>query len=189
MKKREGGYLKRGFTLVELLVVMAVLGVLMAGIIIAINPIQQMARARDASRKNAIGQIGTALAGYYTAHSAVYPAADANWLVGTAADPDGLVYAGELKSAPPSQTYSAAGASTCPVANFNVNGYCYAVAGAAPAQEAVAWTNLESASARANCAALTPNAVWFYSTVGGKACGACTAAAGIPATTTDCTFQ
>jgi prepilin-type N-terminal cleavage/methylation domain-containing protein len=54
----------RGFTLVELLVVIGVLGVLATGLLIAINPAQQLAKARDSARKSAIKQIRSALERY-----------------------------------------------------------------------------------------------------------------------------
>lgn len=37
-----------GFTLIELLIVMAILGVLAVVVLVAINPVQQLARTRDA---------------------------------------------------------------------------------------------------------------------------------------------
>jgi len=172
----------KGFTLVELLIVIAILGVLAAGIIIAIDPVQQMARARDASRKNNIGQIGTALVSYYASHAASYPTADANWL-------SNLVNAGELKSVPPSVAYSVSGTSACSTATV-VNGYCYNTTGTGGTNaEAVAWTILESKSSKSNCTG-TNLPIWFYSTVEGKACGACVAATNtVVSPTQACSFQ
>lgn len=160
-----------GFTLVELLVVIAVLGILMAGIVIAIDPVQQMARARDAGRKSNLGQIGEAMVSYYTSHAAAFPAADANWLVGTAADPDGLVYAGELKAAPPLAPLTSGG-SAC--STLMVNNFCYAVTGTAgSSMEAVVWTVVEGKTEKSKCASTVPVPVWFFSSVAGKACGGC----------------
>ena len=47
---------RRGFTLIELLIVMAILGVLAVVVLVAINPIQQLARTRDTGRKSGVTQ-------------------------------------------------------------------------------------------------------------------------------------
>lgn len=65
--------LQSAFTLVELLVVIAVLGVLAASVLIAINPLEQLARGRDAGRISAVTQIGKAVQAYYTQNGSVYP--------------------------------------------------------------------------------------------------------------------
>lgn len=44
--------LKKGFTLVELLVVIAILGIIAVGLIVAIDPIEQVNRATDSSRRS-----------------------------------------------------------------------------------------------------------------------------------------
>ena len=41
---------KKGFTLVELLVVVAIMGILMAAVVLAINPAEMMKKSRDATR-------------------------------------------------------------------------------------------------------------------------------------------
>ena len=66
-------YLRKSFTLVELLVVVSVIGIL-AGIMISIiNPERQRQRARDARRRSDLAIVSTALEQYYADHS-VYPA-------------------------------------------------------------------------------------------------------------------
>ena len=59
----------KGFTLIELLIVIAILGILAAGILVAIDPVEQLSRGRDAGRKSAVTQLGRALQAYYTANS------------------------------------------------------------------------------------------------------------------------
>lgn len=63
---------QKGFTLVELLVVIAVLGVLAAGVLTAINPAKRIRQANDANLKSSEGQIVNALQAYFTANQ-VYP--------------------------------------------------------------------------------------------------------------------
>ena len=64
--------LSKGFTLIELLIVIAVIGVLAAVILVAIDPIEQLARGRDAGRKSTNVQLGRALEAFY-ANTGSYP--------------------------------------------------------------------------------------------------------------------
>ena len=61
-----------GITLIELLIVMAILAVLAAVIMMAINPAKRQKQARDAARKSDIGQVVNALKAYYTTNDG-YP--------------------------------------------------------------------------------------------------------------------
>jgi len=63
----------RGFTLIELLVVIAVLGILASVVMVAINPSQQLARARDSQRKQDVGVIYNAIENYSTMNGGKYP--------------------------------------------------------------------------------------------------------------------
>lgn len=56
-----------GFTLVELLIVIALIGVLAVAVLSAINPLEQINRARDTGYKNDVEQLISALDRYYTA--------------------------------------------------------------------------------------------------------------------------
>jgi prepilin-type N-terminal cleavage/methylation domain-containing protein len=58
-----------GFTLVELLIVIALLGVIATIVIAAINPIEQANRASDAGMKADASQIVSAIQRYYASHS------------------------------------------------------------------------------------------------------------------------
>src|SRR3989344_9215549 len=71
-------FLQKGFTLIELLVVIAVLGVLATIVLLAVNPGEQLARARDTSRVAAVTQIGRSLLSYYTAQNGRYPEPDSD---------------------------------------------------------------------------------------------------------------
>ncbi|OGD86818.1 hypothetical protein A2164_02570, partial [Candidatus Curtissbacteria bacterium RBG_13_35_7] len=58
--------MKPAFTLIELLIVIAIMGILAAAVLVAINPGKRLAQARDAQRKGDINALTNALAGYYT---------------------------------------------------------------------------------------------------------------------------
>lgn len=76
---------KKGFTLVELLIVIGLLGAIALIVISAINPIEQSNRARDTKYKADAGQLISAIDRYFvgqsafpwmTLDSATYPSAD-----------------------------------------------------------------------------------------------------------------
>lgn len=54
-----------GFTLIELLVAMGIIGIITTGLLIAVNPVEQLRKSRDAKRVDALNQIKTALELYY----------------------------------------------------------------------------------------------------------------------------
>lgn len=111
---------KKGFTLIELLIVIAVLGVLAGGILVAINPIEQMAKGRDSGRKTALSQMSNSLLAY-SIFSFGYPAGGSG---GVSVWADTLVSSGELK-APPGEIQNN-NKCTTDVANgiYEVAGYC-----------------------------------------------------------------
>lgn len=91
---------RTGFTLVELLVVIAIMAVLAVGLVVAINPAGQIAKARDVSRKTGLLQIKKSLDSYYLLHGK-YPAttgwvnsaSGANWI-------PGIIESGDAKKLP-----------------------------------------------------------------------------------------
>lgn len=84
---------QKAFTLIELLIVIAVLGILAAAIITAINPVKRINQAKDSNYKSDIAQIATAMQTYLTARGtegkAYYPSIIKD-----------LVTANEMKSEP-----------------------------------------------------------------------------------------
>ena len=62
-----------GFTLVELLVVIGIIGILAAGVIVAINPARQFASSRDATRRSDLYSISNAVYQYAVEHNGQIP--------------------------------------------------------------------------------------------------------------------
>jgi len=56
---------EKGFTLIELLIVIGIIAILAAAVIVAINPGQQFAQARNASRQSHLSSISTAIYSHY----------------------------------------------------------------------------------------------------------------------------
>lgn len=67
---------KLGFTMIELLIVIAVLGILATAVLAAINPIEQINRGRDTGSRSDAEQLISAVDRYY-ASKGYYP-----WMVG-----------------------------------------------------------------------------------------------------------
>lgn len=58
--------LRKGFTLIELLIVIAILGILAVSVLSAINPVEQMKKARDTGRKSDAAELLNAHERYFT---------------------------------------------------------------------------------------------------------------------------
>lgn len=155
--------LKKGFTLIELLIVIAILGVLAVVVLVAINPVQQLARTRDAGRKSTISQLGHSLQAYYTARNGTYPTENTSWITA-------MVTAGEIASVPSAVPFSVGTAPACGTAEF---GWCYDYD--ATAGNAVVSMGLESDIEQSKCA--SGNAYFVYSTADGRAGLVCSASA------------
>jgi prepilin-type N-terminal cleavage/methylation domain-containing protein len=136
--------LNQGFTIIELLVVMAVLGILATIIIISINPFEQLARSRDASRKQAISQIGRAIDNYM-AFGSDYPAPTSLQSV--------LESSSDLKIFPTNPDgVSGHCSSTSGQGAMSINGYCYnATSAGSDPRGAIIYTPLESMVENKNC--------------------------------------
>ena len=73
---------KRGFTLIEILVVVAVISVLSAIVLVAINPIKTLSRTRDNNRKLNLRSIQGVLEMYY-GQNRFYPTYAASYTSGS----------------------------------------------------------------------------------------------------------
>lgn len=57
-----------GFTLVELLVVIGVLGLLAAGLLAAVDPFEQLKKGRDSNARNVVVELHNSMIRYYATH-------------------------------------------------------------------------------------------------------------------------
>lgn len=120
----------KGFTLIELLIVIAVLGVLAAIVLVAINPGEQIARGKDASRLQTVAQLGQAMQAYFIAQGSL-PTFGGTWQ-------DALVASGDLKTV---QAAPDDGNAVCAVSYpYSQNRICYASSGT----DFAIWTGVES---------------------------------------------
>lgn len=122
-----------GFTLVELLVVMSIIGVLSSVVVVAVDPIEQLARGRDAGRKTVASQIAHALEAYNTLNVQSAPTQPWPLVAGNVSQvaPGGedwlthLVSIRELQQLPNDVAYGPAMTASC--GTNNQRGYCYNV--------------------------------------------------------------
>lgn len=154
---------KKGFTLIELLIVMAVLGVLAALVLIALNPAQQLARARDTGRKSAVTQIGNSMLAYGVAHAQTYVPLSTTFI-------SSLSVAGEIDTVPKAIGY-ATGGTVCAGTNKE-NNICYL--GTPANGQVMIYTRMESRSENSRCAA-TEDAFWAFHSSWGRSGMVCTA--------------
>jgi len=141
--------LSKGFTLIELLIVIAVIGVLAAVVLVAIDPIEQLARGRDTGRKSTNVELGRALEANFTNSGGNYivPGIGPNWT----AD---LQAAGDIKTIP---TSPAVPATLCTGGGEIGTGsqFCYKLDVSAPTNpRIVVYIKTESKSEQAKCGAL-----------------------------------
>jgi len=159
----------KGFTLVELLIVIAIIGVLAVVVLVAINPVEQLAKTRDSGRISTVTQIGHALQAYYTSHATQTSAwpGDTTW----SAD---LTTSGELSTFPSGIGYPASFTictendepATTPT-------YCYDWDSTATDYGSIVYSRMESDNQNSKCGA--QNAFALFSTEDGRGGIVCSA--------------
>lgn len=152
---------RSGFTLVELLVVMAILGVLAVVLLMVMNPVEQLAKTRDSGRISGVTQLGRAISAFYTTRNEVYPTPD-QWS-------QELVSAGELPIFPAGIAYSAYTIIYC---QTNVQPatdptYCYSLDEGGNGYGAVVFAKLESKIQISKCTSVG-DAYFVFSTADGR---------------------
>jgi prepilin-type N-terminal cleavage/methylation domain-containing protein len=91
---------RSGFTLIELLIVIGILGILAAGLLAAVDPIEQLKKGRDTQRRTISVELNNALTRYYAVYGSMpwgTNAFAATPISGAAGVISTLMTAGELK--------------------------------------------------------------------------------------------
>lgn len=153
----------KAFTLIELLIVMAILGVMAVIVLVAINPTEQISKAQDTGRISSVNQLGHQIQAYYTSMEGLYPDPD-TW------DQD-LVNTNSLGSFPPGAEYIISNGVT----NCSVNprpsvypNYCYSFDNLNSTYGAIVFSKLESLGQRSKCTVVGEFPYFVYSTVDGR---------------------
>lgn len=146
----------------ELMVVMAILGILATIVVVAVNPAEQLAKGRDTSRITSISQLGRSIESFNSSTNGLFPTSGTNWM-------DELIDKGDLRGDPVNPDYISA-TSCNDVANFGQGGFCYKTSDT----ETIIYAQLESKSSNNNCLT-TPNtrAYFVYSYTNARSCGYC----------------
>jgi len=98
------GNSKNAFTIIELLIVIAILGLLAVITLVAMNPGERQAQAKDSGRISSVVQIGNSLQAFYTTKT--YLPDVSNWA-------DDLVTSAELSSFPSGIRYTYNSVTAC----------------------------------------------------------------------------
>lgn len=148
-----------GFTLVELLVVIAVIGVLAGALYTSIDPLEQFERARDGQREQQIAMLARALATYANDNKGGYPAVSGNTACPGGTWMDCLVANGTIVKSTPDKIQASV---YC--AQNAVNGFCYKIDGTDPTK-IVVYSRLAAKANIAQCTGgLARYFVWRSST-------------------------
>jgi len=172
----------RGFTLIELLVVIAVLGVLAAIVIAAVNPVEQLARGRDASRTSGVVSLGKALQNYYT-QKGTWPAST-DWKIEITTGSKELTVFPQIPTGVDTDCTAAAPIAANLQGGTSPEGYCYKTDDDTAITENVVYTRLESTAQNSKCTGANEVAWMTWSSADGRAGVVCLVAEPVPGTQT-----
>lgn len=114
---------QKGFTLIELLVVIGILAILLAIVLIAINPARQFGQANNTRRQSDVTQLLNAVGAYAADHAGQLPSA----ITTTAQDASYIcadIVPDYIASLPVDPTVNSGAAyTTCPTAASGASGY------------------------------------------------------------------
>jgi uncharacterized RDD family membrane protein YckC len=136
--------------------VLAALGILAVVVLTAINPIQQLARTRDAGRMQSVGQLGKSVSEYNLLKK-TYPTQTNTWM-------NELQTQGVLSEVPEEIEDSLNKNISCGSSASNQNGFCYK----ANATEFIVYDVLEAQVNNEKCTETTDKAWYVYSSVQGR---------------------
>lgn len=146
-----------GFTLIEIIIVMAVIAVLAGITLVALNPLEQLAGANDTKTKQSVGKLGGLLTSFY-AQRQVFPTADSDWI-------SELMTTGDLNERPASPQ------ATCGPSSANDSNFCLQTS----ASSAIVYAQLSSLSQDRKCPVASEVPYFAFETSKGKSCIICAA--------------
>ena len=119
--------LSRGFTLIEMIIVLGILGILAVVLIVAVNPIDQLRKSNDADRKSDLSQMQRALELYYQDNGAYPPSSgDFKLFIGSTTLAWGSAWLPYIKALPKDPTASRTYAYYVPASGNGQTYYLYA---------------------------------------------------------------
>lgn len=140
----------KGLTLVELLVVIAVIGVLATIVTTSINPQEQVRAANDTKRKTMVNTLAKAVAAYSINNNGSFPTA-ADWMAKITLD-------GSVIQVAPEKIPAATG-QECTTGNpGQARSYCYNVT----AGRAIVYSRLQKKQTVNFCTDVTPSSIPFF---------------------------
>ncbi len=166
---------QKAFTLIELLIVIAILGILTTAVLVAINPLEQFARGRDSGRKNMVDQVGHAIQAYYTAQNATYPPVTAAWMTALQTTQD-------IKTLPDNGVAGSNPVTICTAPGQLQNNVCYNANAIDAVVYAVQGSRSEQVKAGGGAVPCATNTFTVWSSAAGRSglyCGATGPAIGI----------
>lgn len=156
--------MNKGFTLIELIIVIGVLGVLAAALLVAIDPIEQLKRGRDAGRLSSVTQLGRAIQTYVAGQgSNVYPGSAQGFSATSWQTVLGPTGSGDIKNvipATPNPTIDCAAGTSGFFSIEPVHGFCYWQSVTSYPNDFVVWIQAESKTAKSKITGGCASTVW-----------------------------